>query len=252
MSLVLKVETKFGPVRALASGLEKQLTYATAVALTRTAQEVRKELRNEIRSSFDRPTPWAMNSLYMRRAEKTDLKAEVWLKGEYPGDRTRSFMRPQIFGGVRPQKKFEQMLQRSRVLPEGWVTVPGKAAKLDRYGNQAASELVQILSALGSFPQGGTGFSMNRTRQSQKRRKSQLRDIFLSAPNVMQRAPNGGRLPWGVWERKAGRVQCLLFFVRRATYSKRLRFFEVADRVVKREWETQFDRAMSQALATAR
>jgi hypothetical protein len=247
----IKATPNFQPLRRLIDGSAKQIPFATALTLTRLAQISKQELQTEMRRVFERPTRFAINSIFIRPATKQRLVSEVWLKGEYPGDPAQSFMRPQIFGGTRPQKKFERMLERARVLPPGWVTVPGKGAKIDSFGNQSPAEIVQILSALSAFPQGGVGFSANRTDRSRGRRKGKLRDIFFSGPNLQQRAANGGRLPWGVWERKGRRVQALLFFVRKAQYRKRLAFFEVCQRVATRESERQFDIAMRRALATA-
>lgn len=250
---MITIRADFSQFQRQIAGLGKQLPFTIALAVTKTAQAAKEAVRVEIGKSFERPTRWALNSVYMRPATKQAPVAQVWLKGEYPGDPFRSFMRPQIFGGTRPQKKFEYLLQRARVLPQGWVTVPGKAAKIDSYGNQSRAEIVQILSALSAFPQGGTGYSMNRTAASKKRRGAKLRDIFFSSPFLQQQAPNKGRLPWGVWERKRdGTVQCLLFFVRSARYRPRLDFFGVIDRTVARELPKQFAKAATYALRTAR
>ncbi|HRZ63087.1 MAG TPA: hypothetical protein P5163_21095 [Rubrivivax sp.] len=228
-----------------------------AVALTRTASTARTEVSKAIGSVFDRPTPWALRSVRIRKATKERLRAEVFLvdrRGD-PQDQPHHYLYPQVFGGARGRKGFESLLAQYGVLPQGYVTVPGSGAKLDRFGNQARGELVQILSALSAGPSAGAGkgYTYNRTTASKKRRGSRLRDIFYSSPSLQQRARNGGRLPWGVWERTAdGRVQCLLFFVKQASYRKRLPLFAIAERVIERDLSREYDKALAFALRTAR
>lgn len=254
---MITIKADFKAAFGLIDQLDKQKRFAMAVALTRTANTARGEVTKAIASSFDRPTPWALRSVRVRKATKERLRAEVYLVDRHgdPQDQPHHYLYPQVFGGARGRKGFESLLVQARVLPEGYVTVPGKGAKLDRYGNQARGELVQILSALSAGPSAGAGrgYSFNRTAASRKRRGSQLRDIFFSAPSLQQKAANGGRLPWGVWERtRDGRVQCLLFFVKAANYRKRLALFDIAQRVIDRDLAREYDKALAMALRTAR
>lgn len=73
---------------------QKQLPFATSLALNRTAQAIRKDLRSEMERVFDRPTPFTLNSLQITSSSKTDLTAAVWQcswrphydrRGEFPG-----------------------------------------------------------------------------------------------------------------------------------------------------------------------
>ena len=254
---MITIKTDFKAAFSLLDQLDKQKRFAMAVALTRTANTARVEISKAIATSFDRPTPWALRSVRVRKATKERLRAEVFLSDRHgdPQHDPRHFLYPQVFGGARGRKAFETLLNQAGVLPDGMVTVPGKGAKLDRYGNQARGELVQILSALSAGPSAGAGrgYTYNRTATSKKRRGSKLRDIFFSSPRLQQRAANGGRLPWGVWERTGtGRVQCLLFFVKQASYRKRLPMFAIAERVITRDLGREYDKALQMALRTAR
>ena len=254
---MITIKSDFKAAFGLLDQVDKQKRFAMAVALTRTAATARKEIGQSIAQVFDRPTPWALRSVRIRKATKERLRAEVYLADRH-GDAQNNphhYLYPQVFGGARGRKGFEGLLNKARVLPDGYVTVPGKGAKLDRYGNQARGELVQILSALSAGPSAGAGrgYTYNRTAASKKRRGNKLRDIFFASPTLQQRAANGGRLPWGVWERTADkRVQCLLFFVKAASYRKRLPMFTIAERVIARDLAREYDQALQMALRTAR
>jgi len=254
----IQVKADFQPLRAMLEGFsQRRMASTIATALTRTAVIARQEARTAIGTVFDRPTPWARKSVWMKAASANKLEAMVYLVDRHgdPQAQPHHYLYPEVFGGRRGRKGFESLLARARVLPEGFITVPGKGAKIDGYGNQAKGELVQILSALKAFPTAGAGrgYNMNRTASSAKRRGARLRDIFFSSPSLQQQAANGGRLPWGVWERlPSGRIQCLLFFVRAAKYRKRLPLFEIRDRVMARDFQREFDRAFEASLARLR
>jgi hypothetical protein len=258
MTVTIKVSADFKPLRAVLEGFsQRRLASTIATALTRTAMTAREETRKAIGQVFDRPTAWAQRSVWMKAASANKLEARVYLvdrRGD-PQDQPYHYLYPQVFAGKRGRKGYENLLAKARVLPDGFVTVPGNGAKLDAYGNQSRGELVQILSALKAGPTAGAGrgYSFNRTAQSAKRRGSRLRDIFFSSPALQQKAANGGRLPWGVWERmKDGRIQCLLFFVRPPGYNKRLPLFEIKDRVMARDFQREYDRAFEASLARLR
>ena len=49
---------------------QKQINFALAVALTKTAQTLQAQQYGEIKKVFDRPTPYSLNSLYVKPATK--------------------------------------------------------------------------------------------------------------------------------------------------------------------------------------
>ena len=60
--------------------LDKQVTFATAVALTQTAQLVKKGQLDVMRKRLDRPTPTTMKSIFVKPATRQKLEARVWFK----------------------------------------------------------------------------------------------------------------------------------------------------------------------------
>ena len=58
----------------------EQLPFAAAFALTKTAEEIKKQLQAEMREVFDRPTRYTINSLFLEAATKDRMQARVWIK----------------------------------------------------------------------------------------------------------------------------------------------------------------------------
>ena len=228
-----------------------QVPYATALALTKTAQLVREAEKAEMVKVFDRPTRWTLNSLYLDPARKDKPWAEVWLKDTGDGAAAQ-YLEPQIKGGARTVKRFERRLQDAGVMPRGWVAIPGRGAKLDAYGNMSSQQIVTILSVMHAHHdiyQRETYISRKRAKRSGKQR-----DYFAVLPHQggNRAAENGGRLPFGVYQRIGGRVVTILFFAPAARYKPRFDFFGVARQVVNRELASQFKAAMQRAIDTAK
>ena len=59
-----------------------QIPFATAYALTKTAQAAKEDLEQEIVKVFDAPTPYTQRAIYIRPAQKNRLFAQVKLKDE--------------------------------------------------------------------------------------------------------------------------------------------------------------------------
>lgn len=230
-----------------------QVPFATALALTKTAQLVREAEKVEMTKVFDRPTRYTLNSLYLSPARKDRLWAEVWLKDT--GDAAAAkYLQPQIDGGKRSVKRFERRMQDAGIMPKGWVAVPGRGVRLDSNGNMSSQQIVQILSVLHSHHdiyQRETFVSRKRAQRSGKQR-----DYFVISPTVgggnNRAAGNGGRLPFGVYQRVGGSIVTILFFAPSASYMRRFDFFGVARRVMDRELANQFKVAMQRAIDTAR
>ncbi len=233
---------------------QRQMPFATALALTRTAQAVKRAEIAEMDRVFDSPTPYTRNALYLKSATKANLSAHVWLKDDTSkGTPAEKYLGPQIEGGGRRLKRFERALRAKGFLPDGMVAVPTSAVEIDAYGNMKRSQIVQILSALRAF--GEQGYLANRTATSEKRRKRKGRKLS----QYFVGRPAGGRLPLGVWMRSTsdfgrtgGRIRPVLLFVKAPQYKARLKFHEVAERTVTTEFPKEMKAAFEFAIATAR
>lgn len=249
----LNVRTDLKIAMDAISERQRQIIYAAAVALTETGQDVKEAEIHEMRDVFDRPTPYTLNSVFLRRATKNDLRAVVWLKDQggegTPADR---YLLPQIKGGVRLLKKFELALRQAGLLPDGMIAVPGSGAKLDQYGNMSRGQIVQILAYFRTF--GEVGYRANIDDKGRKRlarggRKRQGFAYFVGRPG-------DGKLPLGVWQRfhfaVGSAIKPVLLFVNDAHYEPIFDFDFTGRDVVAKRWPVRFRAALQMAFATAR
>jgi hypothetical protein len=219
----------------------EQLPEAAALALTTTAYDVRDALVNEMRTVFDRPTRYTLNSLFVERASIERMKARVWLKDreQDSGGRPASeWLAPQIYGGGRNQKAVEKRLSDKGALPDGKYIVPGKGLKLDAYGNISRGTMNKILSGLGAQ------FDRYANSTTSRRSVGNFKRYF-----VMKK----GNRPIGIAERtgkgKSG-MRMVIAFASRPQYSKRFDFFEVAKRVAEDRLPIRFELALARSLGT--
>ena len=217
---------------------KSQLPFATAVALTRTAQDVRRAEQDEMRAMFDRPTPFSLNAFEVAPATKESQAAEVSQKFAMGTSKPRHWFDPNVQGGPRLAKGFEALLRSAGVLPSGGFVVPGKDAKLDAYGNMSRGQIVQILSDLKASREA----VYNATDRSRRRHRRPR--YFVLRQGAMHKS--------FIVRREADELKVVLIIVRQPTYSARFDFFGVAERVVADRFPVHFDLALARAIETAR
>jgi len=228
---MLTIEIKgLEEVKKSLGNMARQLPYATAIALNKTAKAVQKELTAEMSRTFDRPTPFIKKSLYIRPASKQNLIAEVGVK-----DEATKILVHQIYGGQRVMKRSEKWLRHYWTL--------GAGARLNQYGNISPGQITQILSVTKTHPD---PYSWT-TKRSRKRNKK-LPGYFIIRKGLTKRG-----LHPGVWQRVGKKsVKPVLIFGREPHYRPRYKFFEVAIHTVRKEWNGLFNEALANALRTAR
>jgi len=218
---------------------KKQIPFATAKALTETGKLIKKAEIEEMKSVFDRPTKFTLNSLFLKRATKKNQEVTVWLKDwAHKGTPASKYLTPQISGGGRKLKGFEVLLNKRGILPNGYYTVPGKRAKLDRFGNISKGQLNQILSYTRSQRD-----NAQNTKSETGRRSTKAKFIVFE--------PRDG-MPGGLWSMKYKGLQPVLIFVKRPKFRKRLKYHKVAKRVRDKHFNKEFDKALTFAIRTAK
>jgi len=247
--MTISVKADFKPFKALLDGFsERRHSTTIAIALTKTAQIAQKEVISEIRTAFDRPTRWALNSTRLVSATKDKLVAHVWLKdrkGEAASN-PAAYMYPQVLGGRRDRKAYETALLRAGVLRSNEFTVPAGDFALDAYGNVPVGVIRQILSQLKAA-ETSAGYTANKTASVRSRRAvSKAGTYFVPRP--------GSGLPRGIYKRKRVGAQwqtrmVLKIVVGKPHYQQRLRLFAIAQRVADRELQRQYDLAYERSLA---
>src|SRR5574337_1071612 len=188
-----------------------------------------------------RPFTTGAGAMYVKRADKATLTAEVGYK-----DIQARYLRWQIAGGARVQKGFERALTGLGLLPAGHVATPGAGLKLDAFGNIPRAQLVQILGQLKS---GVSVFSMRGKRVSRQ-------GLFVILPGAT--APQARHLTPGIWRRGEGaswrdrHAVPLIHYIEAAAYHPRLDLEGAARRVVDARFPAEFAAAWQQAVSTAR
>jgi hypothetical protein len=232
MEFNIKVEGIDKVINELNDISKRQLPFALARALTQTAKAIQEDEKKEMKQTFDRPTPFTLNSLRIEPATKTNLKAIVAIK-----DKAVSILSPHIFGGERGIKRFEFHLRRAGILPQDKYVTPGACAPLDRYGNIPGGIITRILSALKAHPD----IYAWRTARSIKRRRGRVVKYVV--------IPEGKKAHAGIYEREGNRIKPIMMFVRKPLYSKRFRFFEIAQLTAERRFQKIFDASLADAIA---
>lgn len=258
----LTIQTNFPHIQRVIDNIGKQARYATAGALTRTAQDVRAGLRREMQAVFDRPTAYTLRSLYLERATKANLEARVWLKDDY--GTSAHYLMPQIEGGTRPQKRFEKRLVQLGAMRPGDRAVPGNGMPRDAYGNLSRGLIVKILSQVGSRGFHGDYSVASNSRRSKAKRATEAYFVSTGPGGTLsyvggEPVLTNGRthnLARGVWVRRkfavGSAIRPVLLFVDRAHYKPRFKFFEVAEKIVRSRFEGHFEAEMRRALQTAK
>lgn len=242
-------------VAALDDVARRQIPFAAAQALNATVQVVQEAEVREMRDVFDRPTPYTLSGVYVKRATRARLEAEVGLKDfAAKGTPAAKFLWAQIAGGLRRPKRFEVALRRAGVLPPDMLAVPGEGARLDAFGNMNRGQLVQILAYFRAFPEQGYRANMSDERRAALARGQARRGVRGFAYFVGR--PGGGKLPLGVWQRVrfgfGWALKPVLIFVSGAVYSPIYDFEFVARKTVEREFPKRFEAAFAAAMRTAR
>ncbi len=240
---------------------KKQLPFAMAKTLTKTAQQIKEASIKEMPRILDRPTAYTLGSLYVRPAKKKELSALVYFKDKSSagkGNPAANFLFPQVAGGWRNLKRFESSLRRIGVLPRDLSVVPGNACQLDAHGNMPSSLIIQILSYFRAFGEQGYRANITDKRKQSIARGSKKQgfgfEYFVSyGPGTWSGRQH---LPAGIYKRvkfSAGTaVKPIMMFVRKPTYQKRFPFYEIAQKTIEQRLIDNFNEAMDEAIKTAK
>jgi hypothetical protein len=225
----------------------KQMQFATALMLTRTGGHVKAAEEAEMPRAFDRPTPFTLHSVFLKPATKSHLEALVWFKDWAPkGTPAGEYLKAEVFGGERKQKRFEKGLVAAGLLKGGQELVPASGVPLDAFGNVPRTIYNRILSQLHAQNDRAQNETARSRARNPKNRSSGGR-YFFGDP---------GHRGIGIWERFTFAVGSAIRPVFIATtppvYHERFAFFSVAEQAVEANYMTEFDRAADETQRTAR
>lgn len=240
LSVSIKADTL--ATRRMYQGVQKQLPYATSVALNKTAESAQKEIVAEMPRVFAGPTPYTLRSTFVKRSSKNQAPLAAWVgfKGvgivagvgitTQEGGRTPSaiYLAPEAYSGKRIHKAFENILIRAGIMNNDEYAVPGREVKLDKYGNIPPGQFRTMLSQLGLL-----------TSQASR---SKAKTKFFYRPKFR-----------GIFMRLSkDRIAVFLKFVRQPNYKVRLRFERIVGDVSGIRFPIEFKRALDDAMETAK
>lgn len=226
------------------------------VTMNRAVFEGAGVLREHMSSLFDRPTSWVLNSIRYTKATRSNLVAKIDLDrwGNKQAVSVAQVLKAQINGGNRNLKRSEVALSRIGVLPSGMYVVPGSGAQMDKNGNMAASQIVQILSWFRAFGEQGYSANMKDAGRDRLGRGSKKKGRYGFAYFALQK-PHGKLRP-GIYQRFKTQfgyaVKPVMLFVRTPTYKKRFDFYRTGNEAVMHVLNRDLEREVSNAIRTAR
>lgn len=218
--------------------LGRRFPVAVAKALTFTAERVRDRLVDEMKTVFDRPTPFTLKSLYLKTATATDLTAAVFMKdkksGATCGAIARDWLGPEIFGGYRKRKRFEKALLFHGVMnTRAAYTMPGANAEIDKYGGMSRSQINRMLSYFQAAER-----TAGVTRNTSAKKKAALAKGTRSSLGITYFAVKSmrGHLHPGIYSKVAGRIRPVMVFVKKPTYRSVFDFDEIGEVTANKVW----------------
>lgn len=196
--------------------VEKQLPYALSLALNDTIkQDVEPALQTEMRSAFDRPTPFTMRAVGLKFSHKKKLRAEVYVRRIQAQYLAREWK-----GGARRPK--------NKALP-----VPGKGMNLNAYGNMPKGAVKRLVARKDTF--------IGRPGRGDRK----------SGPVGIWQRPKRGKRRGGTVGSK-GRLELLVLLSGAQDYDPRFDFDGVISRTVTKQLPYRLVGAVRRAMATAR
>lgn len=271
--LTVKIEGLDELKRKVADMHQRQVPFAASRSINEMAKRVEGKTYDELRK-LDRPTPYTMRALAIKRSTKRDLTAIVGIKGSAPGlgydapgkgTPWERALGHHFDSGARRWKKFEGALMKAGVLPAGMAAVPPAdsswAVKLDQYGNIQPSVIRLLLSYFSAAEMTG-GYMANMS----DRRRNKLHAVGRSANGfkvingvmyfaVPRKSSRTHNLHPGIWAKRGTHGSDLapvMLFVRRPSYQRRIDLQRIADGVVSTGFQSTFDKEFADALRTAR
>lgn len=215
-------------VKAHMTGIGKQVKFATAVALTKTALRAKEAMPAAMEKALNKPTPFTKKGIFTRRATPDRPEAVVGIMNAQA-----KYMRYQIEGGTRRPGA-------------GGLRLPA-AINVDEFGNIPKGLIKQLIAVANKEKKLG---KVN----SRRIKVSNKVDLFYGDPD-----DNGRRaMPRGIYKRidlgngRGQLIPLVVFPVVSANYRPRFDFEKEVAAVVAKEWDKQFADAFAYAKRTAR
>lgn len=237
------------------SNIDEVLAYVTSMpanvvrpalvdALNWTAYDIVPVEQAEMRSVFDNPAPWTLNSMRVEKATVANPVAGVGWKDSNARTSAGQYLIPQVKGGPRPQTPFEYRLVRIGKLAPNEFLVPGRFAERNGRGDLNPGQLTKILSDLGAIDE-ARKYAGARDRGKRRGEAYYMdrrgRGTFFD--NATTNAPPG------IYLNKGARRRLLVFMiVKQPSYRPIFDFHGVASRFMAAAFAEKYGRALDRRL----
>lgn len=227
----------------------QQSLYPTAMrnALNDVAFMAKSSVVERMKTELDRPTPFTLNAFAVDKASRDKLSAKLRFQDPTRLSDSQHYLYPTTYGVVRGFKKFEAALRAKRLMPSGWMAVPGKDQPLDAFGNVSSGLMKEILAWFEANPV-REGYTSNMTDATRARRRQGTRKTFGYEFFAITKA-NGRLLP-GIYRRvflpDQTKIYSVFIFVPKANvwYAQKYNFHATARDVFNANLKNVFGREM--------
>jgi hypothetical protein len=260
MDVKFTLQPALNDLKKTIQAVDKQLLFAETQALNEVGRAIQTALTDEIKRVFDRPTPTTQKSVKFWPAGRKDangnrkLEAIIFIRDEAPkGTPPARYLRPQVEGGERENKKFEIRLFSTGLFPRSGFLVPTLKTPLDKYGNLPSGQIVRMLSDLKAF--NTDGFDANVTLRSKRRRgygKRKDSDRYQFIGGTLRNRPGLGIGIWRRDNRTQELVPMLVWKSQQQGYKKIFKIHDIAQEVATEQFPLFFKDRLKYAIRTAR
>jgi hypothetical protein len=203
--------------------MQRQVPFATAMAINTVAVHVQKAEQQQIEETFDRPTPFTVKSVAVKKATKATRTATVYIRPV-----AAKYLAPYADGGT------QTLPGTSRA-----VLNPKDTGLLNRYGGIPRNAIARLRGRSDVFV--GTVTTKG---------GEQIDGVWQRPTRPKLRKRGRSKLPQR--SNTTGRLKLLVRFTDPQPVKKRLPFGETAAEIINRELQPAFDKAMAAAMKTAR
>jgi hypothetical protein len=217
---------------------------AVVGAMSETVNDIHAAQIQEMKLSFDRPTPWLQKGLVKalpygkdrqfggKRMGQTLAQSGTYFE-EFPVGRSpNDVVRPHVYGGSRPRKANEKRLASIGALPQGSYAIMGRAYPKNNYGNIPGSVYSRMLADLGTIP----------TAQASKKRQGKSAKFFVMTAE-------GSNVPTHIAERVGNNLITVLAFAQSANYQTRYQYHKVGRDQLAYSLPRHFDRILNRYMS---
>lgn len=231
----MNISVDISGLQGLGGFIDKQLRFAAAVALTKTAKEIRQALPAELDKVFDRPTTFTKQGTYLKAARRDELVAEVGFRPIQS-----KYLRLQAEGGIYMPR-------------EGGIRLPGNI-QLNAFGNIPRGTIAK-LKAAAENGQLSAALAKRLNAQGNRRKGAKPLQLFFGVP----RGRGWDNAPLGIWRRVPGDdggpgklIPVIVFEDTPAKYQRRLDLVDIARPIVAQRFQANLSAALADAMRTAR